>query len=153
MKLINDRIKRYIAVSEVFGSMILLVITVVVFSIAYTSYFSTEVDEPAPNADIVAKITENSIVFKHNGGDDISKEADIILTNKYDISTEINLKDYLIEDKEDGLWNIGERVICQLDELNRILDFGFPDNVNLSVFIRDSESFSIIYRGEINEVM
>ncbi len=98
------------AVSEVMGTILLLSITVGLFSVVAISVYNLLPFNPAPSADIICQVNGDNIILTHHGGDSLSLETKIGFSNntgtKYIVA-----KDYLDEtSKEDGKWSIGEKI-------------------------------------------
>ena len=98
------------AVSEVMGTILLLSITVGLFSVVAISVYNLLPFNPAPSADIICQVNGDDIILTHHGGDGLSLETKIGFSNntgtKYIVAG-----DYLDEtSKEDGKWSIGEKI-------------------------------------------
>jgi FlaG/FlaF family flagellin (archaellin) len=103
----NYRAKK--AVSEVVGVILLLAISISLFSIVNIMVFSYPFNHPVTSVNLVATIKGNTITIKHNYGDSLGKETNIVIigiqSEKYS-ATGINLND----ENNNKLWNIGETV-------------------------------------------
>jgi hypothetical protein len=99
------------AVSEVMGTILLLSITVGLFSVVAISAYNLLPFNPAPSADIICQVNGDNIILTHHGGDGLSLDTKIGFSNstgtKYIVAG-----DYLDEtSKEDGKWSIGEKIV------------------------------------------
>ena len=150
-----DRIKSIkksnFAVSEILGSMLLLSISVALFSTAYATLLTPEPDISLPSVYLEASIKDNKLVIEHLGGEDIDYEANIILTNNSGNSTTLIAKDYLEEEEVNNKWNIGERFICDLNDFASLPDFCFTRYEELSIQVIDVESHNTVMMGFLNE--
>ena len=99
------------AVSEVMGTILLLMITVGLFSVVAISVYNLLPFNPAPSADIICQVNGDNIILTHQGGDALSLETKIGFSNNTGTKY-IVVKDYLDDDsKEDGKWSIGEKIV------------------------------------------
>jgi hypothetical protein len=104
-------IKSNSAVSEVLGTILLLLINVGLFSVVAISAYSLLPSNSAPSTDIICQVNGDNIILTHQGGDALSLDTKIgfssITGTKY-----IVVGDYLDEkSKEDGKWSIGENIV------------------------------------------
>ena len=102
------------AVSEILGTILLLAIAVTAIGVIYYQVFSI----PPPNnpltVTIVGSIEGNTLVFEHQKGESLSLDTKITL--HMNIINDTFMVDHYLDTKarEDGEWNIGERVIYPL---------------------------------------
>ena len=68
------------AVSEVLGTILLLVISVSLFSVVYVSLFSIDVEPNSPSINLVGTIDNNKLFLEHRGGEDISDNGMLIMS-------------------------------------------------------------------------
>jgi uncharacterized repeat protein (TIGR01451 family)/flagellin-like protein len=135
------------AVSEVFGSILLILITVVLFVALYASFFTFNSEASIPNANLVGSIEDNNVTIFHRGGESLSLRTKISIT--IDESTDIVvLKDadpenFSDEAKENNKWDIGEQFFYSLDENER---FG-----PLEIIVFDVESQDVVFRAKFRE--
>jgi hypothetical protein len=112
----NDRSNS--AVSEIIGTMLLLIIAVAAFSTVYMNVLSDEGPTPYIHNTIVSYVDGLNIVLEHHGGDPLSLDTLITITigPSKDIITP---KEYLsAKDKADGEWNVGEQIIYPIDDIS-----------------------------------
>ncbi|UCF49072.1 MAG: type IV pilin [Thermoplasmatales archaeon] len=134
--------KNYSAVSEVLGTVLILVISVIILSAVYVAVFSIPSSNNSPVLNVVGMTAnDEDIIISHQGGDDLSLNSILILTIG---GQEIK---YVIEDLldaesiEDGFWNIGEEIIINYD----IRD------LQVEVKIIDAETNSVVMMGLLQE--
>lgn len=100
-------------VSEIVGTVLLLGITVAIFSSLYVMVFSYP-SPPSPTfVNLVGTVEGSSIIIEHRGGEPLSLETKVVLTIGDEI-VDITVGDgnYLDgEAKKDNQWNVGERVV------------------------------------------
>lgn len=103
------------AVSEILGTLILIVIAVSVFSavsLIVLNPWSNFSDVSPPQVSLVGFIQNNSVIIEHQGGIPLDKKTKITVTIADVVDTfsasEFN---YWIDENGDGFWSIGERVV------------------------------------------
>lgn len=137
------------AVSEVLGTILLLVISVSLFSVVYVTIFSINVNSSSPAVNIVGTIDKNILVLEHRGGESLALDTEIILDFNGGSRTSmiVNDSNYLDDGyKNDGKWNIGERFAYPL---NNLVTFSRFDPVNITIV--DKESNSVVMMGTVTE--
>jgi uncharacterized repeat protein (TIGR01451 family) len=135
------------AVSEVFGTILLLIISVSLLSTVYVALFSINVEKSSPDVSIVGTMEGNKLILEHRGGEELSIDTKIILGLTNGSTKTISVNDYLSDEyKIDGKWNIGERFIYPLSNLVNYLRF---DPINITVV--DLNSNSVIMKGVAQE--
>ncbi len=139
------------AVSEVLGTVLLLGISVALFSAVYVSFFSVDVEEPSPSVDMVAYISDTTLYLDHRGGDSIGVNAEIILSDEDDNSRVLTAEPYINQVKNNDKWNIGERAQFDLEDLSVGFNFDFDRWENLTVHVRDKDTKSTILLGNVRE--
>jgi len=137
------------AVSEVLGTILLLVISVSVFTVVYASFFSVDLGPDVPSVSLMGIIEDNNLIILHQGGEDIGLNTKVIMRpvqNASD-SEKVEVDNYLdLDAKNDGKWNIGESFNYDLDNLSNFLEFDA-----LEVFVVDTDSNTVIMMGTIKE--
>jgi len=147
MKTIRNLKHNNRAVSEVFGSILLILITVVLFVALYATFFTFNSEASIPNVNLVGSIENNNVTLEHRGGEALSLNTKISIT--IDESTDIIVlkeadpENFSDESKENGKWNIGEQFFYPLDESER---FGPVD-----VVVFDVESHDVVFRATFRE--
>lgn len=135
------------AVSEVFGTILLLLISVTLFSVVYVALFSVQVERSSPSVNIVGTIEGNNLILENRGGESLSLGSEIILGSGGESAERISIDDYLsAEYKNNGKWDIGERIVYPLTNLTNFDRF---DPLDVSVV--DFDTNSIVMMGTVQE--
>ena len=142
------------AISEVFGTILILAISVSLFSLVYVSLLSVDVEESSPEITIIGTIEDNYLLLEHRGGESLDLTDRILLTLLDGSRVDLLVNDvngtgfsYLpIPNKNDGSWDIGERFTLPLTD---ITNFNRYDPIDLSVI--DVESNSMVMSGTVQE--
>ncbi|MBS3777762.1 MAG: DUF2341 domain-containing protein [Candidatus Thermoplasmatota archaeon] len=118
-------------VTEIIGTMLLLGISVSLFSVVYFSVLSAPAPTSTPSAQIVGSLDlqNNQIIFHHNGGEPISGNSRLLI-HKGDSVNEILLSDYVGEK-----WEMGETINHSIYNIN---------DTYLDALIIDTNSNSIV---------
>lgn len=140
------------AVSEVLGTILLLGISVSLFSVIYISFFAVDVEPSTPNVDMMATLQDNHLIVEHRGGEDLDLETRLMIryNETSPKSSYINASDfdYINEsDKDDNKWNIGEKLEFDLSNLPDYKQF---ESIDITVV--DAESNSAILMGKLKEI-
>jgi hypothetical protein len=130
--------KNNVAISEMFGTVLLLLIAVVSFSIIQFNILSNEFTQDQPFVTIVGEIKGKNIILLHRGGKSLSLETKVNFEIDGNISNIIiGENDYLDStSKEDSVWNIGESLIFKQD-----LDL---NNLKVKVTVIDVERNTVV---------
>jgi len=98
-------------VSEIIGVLLLLGISIGVFSIVYYSILSTEPPPNSPYLNIISTIDQGNLTILHAGGESVGLDARIIVT--IDGSTNIDVIGNYLNDsaKSNNQWDMGEEII------------------------------------------
>jgi len=129
------------AITEIVGTMLLLGISVSLFTIVYISVLSVPSTPPTPSANIVCTADGAIIVLKHCGGKALDLETKVLLIIGNEPPQEIIVKDYLDdESKADDLWGIGEQMVYTNGSI-------LGNQIEINVI--DAESNSIIMMGKL----
>jgi len=149
--MIKNCIKHNKAVSEVFGTILLLLISVMIFSVVIASLSSFDGGPAPPSVALVGSIQNNNLVISHNGGQGLDLNTKILIrpyTGSND-SYSLRASDYDYLDnlsKNDSRWNIGEKLNFNLSSLS------FHQQYEpLEVLVLDLDSKSIIMSGVVQE--
>jgi len=108
------------AVSEILGSLLMLVLGAIIFSIVSVILLSPS-SVPVPQyVKIECEIIDENITITHQGGDALSLNIEV--TFKIDNNDYIFLIDELLENeyKDDGFWNIGDQIIYHAGNLENL---------------------------------
>lgn len=103
------------AVSEIVGTLILVVIAVSTFSavsIIILNPWSNFSDVSTPQVTLVGTIENNNLVIQHQGGVSLPKKTKVIITIDSSV-TNFSIEDfnYWIDENSNGIWDIGERLV------------------------------------------
>jgi flagellin-like protein len=103
------------AVSEITGTLILIVIAVTLFAslaIIILNPWLNYSDETPPNAYLVGMVKDNNVVIEHRGGFALDPKTRITITIDGAASTYmVNQFNYWTDANGDGVWNIGEQYV------------------------------------------
>lgn len=98
------------AVSETVGTLLLLGISISLFSVIYLSVLTIYPSSDRPSVNLICSAEENNIIIEHHGGKTLDLDTKFIV-NIDGTNEEFKVGDYLNnESRIDGIWNIGERV-------------------------------------------
>jgi hypothetical protein len=98
------------AVSEIVGTLLLLTISISLFTIIYLFVFTIYPSSASPSVNLICLAEENKIIIEHRGGKTLDLDIKFIVTID-GTNEEFKVGDYLNNEfKIDGIWNIGERV-------------------------------------------
>ena len=99
------------AVSEIVGTLLLLVISVSLFSVIYLSVITVSPSPTRPSVNLICTLEKNNITLEHRGGKTLDLGTEIIVTIN-DTTERFIVNDYMNNESwENGVWNIGERVV------------------------------------------
>jgi len=135
------------AVSEILGTIMLLSIAIMLFSVLSGIVLTYPFTPSPPTINIVGVIDGDEIIIEHLGGEKLSLNTKIvILLNE---SKENKTAKDLLDDKgkENGYWNIGEKAIFNAT------DEGYADfeNRTVKISVIDQPSKSILLMGTVQE--
>jgi len=146
--LINQRAQRNTnAVSEVVGTLLLIVIAVSLFvMLAFISINLPSIifSNPTPSANIIGMVQGSGIVLEHYGGQPIPLDAEIrIMFAETPVVTTVGS---VLDPKykTDGVWNIAEKIFIPYNDTNLPL-------MQVTVTIVDKASNSVLMRGILQE--
>jgi len=133
-------------VSEIVGTIVLLAVSVVIFSSLYSIVLSYPFASDPVTVTIIGTIDGDNIILEHRGGEALGLETTIPITIAgerllIDGKTP-TVRDLLIDTNGDGLWNIGERLVC-----NFTYD---PTKLEADVMAIDVESNSLVLTGTLD---
>jgi len=129
-------------VSDVLGIILLLGVTVFLFSLVTIIVLTFPIEENPPTVNIVSFVDGNDIIIEHRGGQSLSLETKVIIYID-SLREEYKIKDYLDDSaKADDFWGIGERFSYSAVDLS---------NKKVDLTIIDAESNSIVMGGIIQD--
>jgi len=140
------------AVSEIVGTILLLLIAVAILSSVYMYVLSYPLPSPASYARIAGTLEgrnrrdtglgtyeeECDIVLIHRGGESLPLDSKILITIGSTVDN-ITIGDCLdSKSKEDGKWNVGEQLVFQCRDVT---------NLQIKIIVIDTVSDSVIFMG------
>jgi len=133
-------------VAEIIGTVLLLGIAVAIFSTLYVVVFAYPFPTSSPNVTLIGTIEGSNIIIEHHSGEALSLDTEIPITiagEKVLIDDRTPTARDLLDNasKEDGVWNIGERIV-----------YPFVYNSSCSkaeIMAVDTESNSVILIGTL----
>jgi hypothetical protein len=140
MKNVNNN-KFTLAVSSVLGIVLILGLTVMLFSIVYFSILSVPYSPPTPAADIYYSYEGTNIIVTHYGGTslDLRTKIQMHIGDNPPIIAEV--RDYLsAEAMDDDRWGFGEQFIY-----NASVDIS---NTSVEVVVIDIHTDSVVSVGK-----
>lgn len=131
-------------VSEVIGTILLLGISVALFSVIYVSVLSVPSAPSTPSSNIAFSLNETSLILTHSGGEPLGLDSKVKITVD-DNSYTYNIADGLNpEAKQDNYWGFGEQFIVNFSKIGITEDM-YDYAVGVSVI--DVHSNSIVMSG------
>ncbi|KYK22425.1 hypothetical protein AYK24_02325 [Thermoplasmatales archaeon SG8-52-4] len=130
------------AVSEIVGTLLLLGMSIALFSVIYISVLTLYPAASSPSVNLICSFEDNNVTLEHRGGKSLNLKTELILSID-SVVDKFVVGDYLnIEAKDNGLWNIGERVIYPVGDIT-------DKNVSLSVVDKHSNSviMLVVFQG------
>jgi len=131
------------AISDILGTMMLLVVVTLVMSVVFNSILSNPDLQIKPLVAIQGRLQGDDIVIEHHGGDTLGLNTKLILSvgGLYEV---LIIGDYLDDkSKQDGVWNLGERVVYPSG------DFSDIQGLQINVVVVDVESNSAVLSGTL----
>ena len=129
--------RKNIAVSDVVGTIVLLGITVALFSTLCVGVLSYPFSPSEPAVNIVGTRDGTDLILEHRGGEALSLDTKVIITIGDDSPLPLIVGDYLTpEEKRDNRWGIGEGFVYDVGEGERVV-----------ITVVDIESNSVIMLG------
>jgi len=133
--------KSYDAVTEIVGTILLLAIAIVLFTIVHIMVFSYPFPNIAPSVSIVGTIEDDKIIIEHHGGNSLSLDTEILFQIG-NVNKSIIISDNLsLEAKDDMRWGIGEKLIYNPEE-------DLTGEI-VKITVVDAESNSVIMRSTL----
>jgi FlaG/FlaF family flagellin (archaellin) len=133
------------AVSEIIGAMLLLLIVISVFSLIYFQVLSDEGPENKTIVKIGGRIEGTNVVLEHQGGEPLELDTEISITIG-GIKYKGPVGNWLDDKNDDGVWNIGERMLFSFEyNLSRLGEYQEVD-----ITAVDTQSDSVIFMGPID---
>ena len=134
------------AVSEIVGTILLLGITVSLFSVICVIVLSYPFSPSSPSTNLVGMVEGEYLLIEHRGGKALDLGTKVSLTIGDNISEIIIVGDYLNnESKGDNRWSIGEWFVYQDSDI-------IGKKVGIAVVDVESDSVILIETFQGNEV-
>jgi len=128
-------------VSDVIGTILLLGMTIALFSVLCFGVLSYPYSSAEPAVNIVATLDGEYVVLEHGGGEALSLDTKVIISIDENNVDNVIIRDYLTEDAiQDNKWNIGEGFFYSLDSY-----IGHQ----IKITVVDVESNSVIMIGSL----
>ncbi len=146
------------AVTEIIGTMILLLIAVAVFAVIFYTVVSNLNSSSETIVDIVGKMNNGYIVLEHRGGEPLDKEQTNIIFTIGGYPESHDLSDLTVKRSDggdgltDGFWNIGE-TLYYIDENWYINNTWYLDaeTPRIEVKVGDETTNSLVMTGTLQE--
>lgn len=129
------------AVSEVLGTVLLLGMTVSLFSLLSFTVLSYPFNPSSPSVNLVGYVVETNVILEHYGGESLESTTAVIMRIQ-GTSTKINITDFLNDENNNALWDLGEQLIYPV---------GNATGEQIEVTVVDIRSNSIIMSGILQE--
>ena len=134
------------AISVIIGTILLLGLAVGAMGIVYFNVLSDPGPGDAVYVDIVGTVHGTNIVLDHRGGEPLEIYKTNLSIIVFGQQLDINLSRDLDEDaQQDGLWNLGERVMIPFPLDTYTEDYVVP----AEIIAVDQEHNSIAFQGEL----
>ena len=137
------------AVSEVLDIVLLLGITIALFSFLNYIVFSYSFDESSPSVSLIGSIDKvnNMINIEHNGGESLEGNTNVIITIESDVYQNTS-RELLRDVNGDNKWNIGEIVQFDYSELYSHEDI---TDMYIQALVVDLSTNSIVLSAELQQ--
>ena len=133
------------AVSEIVGTMLLLVISITLFSVVYLSVLTIYPSSTRPAVNIICSMDENdNITIEHCGGKKLDLDTEVSITIA-ETNERFTVGDYLNnESKNNGVWDVGEKVVYPVENI-------IDKMVSVSVIDKHSNSLIMTIGFQVGE--
>ena len=123
-------------VSEIIGVLLLLGISVGLFSVVYYSILSTEPAPRAPPLNVISTIDDKNLTILHAGGEPIDLDTRIIVTVDGATSEDV-IENYLdASAKSNNKWDMGEEIIYYVGDVSgKTVDVSLVENKSNSLIL------------------
>jgi flagellin-like protein len=133
------------AVSEIVGTVLLLGMTVSLFSMLSFTVLSYPFNPSPPSVNLVGYMGGtnatggNCVIIEHYGGDSLGITTTKVIVNN-GTSVDVNITKFLNDSNSNALWDLGERLVYPV---------GNVTGKQVEVTVVDTKSNSVIMRGII----
>lgn len=133
-------------ISEIIGSILLLLIAVSIFSFVYLNVLNSQEVSESTITNIVATVEGEYIILEHRGGEPIDIDATLSYTLNQ-TSHSFLISDFLEpKAKLDNIWNLGERCYIPFE-----YDLGYLEYYDtVEVTASDVQSNNLIFTGTLD---
>jgi hypothetical protein len=130
------------AVSDIVGTILLLGMAVLLFSVLSYVVLSYPATPSSASANLVGVIDDDYLMIEHRGGESLNLDTRVVLTISGSIPKSVSVGDsnYLSDEaKMDNHWGIGEWFVYQDDDMiGKQVDISVVDKVSNSVIMSGS---------------
>jgi len=131
------------AVSEIIGTVLLLGITISMFSLLSFVVLSYPSKPPTPSVNLIGyvDVVENNVTLEHYGGESLENTT-VIIIRIQGTSIKLNFSECLIDENKNNIWDVGEQVVYNNETIN---------GQQIEFIVVDTRSNSIITSGVLQE--
>jgi len=130
------------AVTEILGTILLLMIAVSFFAVSYYQMVNAPTPDPPPIVEISGKFFENQIILTHRGGESLDIDSEVLLTIGGKTEKKV-ISDYLDDDsKENGFWDFSEEFVYPVSYY-----FDYSEYPTIEVDVLDLNTNSLVFLG------
>ena len=130
------------AVSDIVGTVLLLGMAVLLFSVLSYVVLSYPSTPSSASANLVGVIDDDYLLIEHRGGESLDLDTQVIIRISGNIPECVSVgdSDYLSDEaKMDNHWGIGEWFVYQDDDMNgKQVDISVVDKISNSVIMSGS---------------
>ena len=127
------------AVSDVVGTVLLLGMTIALFSVLCIGVLSYPSSSSSASVNLVGTINDGNLYLEHCGGEALDLDTKVIITIDGNLPVSIRVGDYLTDENNDNKWSIGEGLVCHS---------GIGEK-QVKITVVDTESNSVIMLGSL----
>jgi flagellin-like protein len=132
------------AVSEVVGTVLLLGMTVSLFSLLSFTVLSYPFNPSPPSVNLIGYMggtnDATDVIIEHYGGDSLGITTSKVIVNINGTSTDVNITKFLNDSNNNALWDLGEMLVYPVGDVA---------GKQVEVTVVDTKSNSVIMRGII----
>ena len=129
--------RKNLAVSEIIGTVLLLGITVTLFSILCVVVLAYPHISAPPSVNLVGMIDNDCLIIEHRGGESLSPDTIIVISNETSttrhILKNVNISDY----SNNSQWDVGEWISIDISNISKA-----------DVAVIDQKTDSVIMTGK-----
>ncbi len=133
------------AVSEIIGTVLLLAIALSMMTVVYFEVLTDDGPSPQTFIRIEGKVEGTNIIIEHMGGEPLNEDTWITM-DLPDEEVKTQIKDFLVDDNNDGYWNIGERLKKPFEYNLTVLD----QYTTSDIIAIDKISNSVVFMGPVS---